>query len=59
VKYQNIKAILWPAVLYCCVIWSPEFREQERRKHFENRVLRAITGPNGKEVNRALERNSQ
>jgi len=38
---------------------SLEFRERERGKEFENWVLKAITGPNGKEVNRALERNWQ
>jgi hypothetical protein len=52
VKVKIYKTIILPVVLYECETRSLTLREDNRLKIFENRVLRRIFGPKGKEVTR-------
>jgi hypothetical protein len=42
VKIRIYKTTIFPVVLYWCETWSLIFREEDRLRIFENRVLRRI-----------------
>jgi hypothetical protein len=44
VNVKIYKIIILPVVLYGCETWSLTLREENRRRVFENRVLRRIFG---------------
>jgi hypothetical protein len=50
VKVKIYKTIILPVVLYGCETWSLTWREENRLRVFENRVLRRIFGPKRDEV---------
>jgi hypothetical protein len=50
VKIGMCKTIILPVVLYGCETWSLTFRENDRLKVFQNRVLRRIFGSKRDEV---------
>jgi hypothetical protein len=50
IKIKIYRTIILPVVLYGCGTWSFTFREKERPRVFENRVLRRIFGPERDEV---------
>jgi hypothetical protein len=50
VKYEYIKTIVLPVVLYGCETWSLELRGKHNLRVFANRVLRRIFGPKRGEV---------
>jgi hypothetical protein len=44
-KYETVRTIILPVLLYGCETWSLTLREDHRQMVFENRVLRRIFGP--------------
>jgi hypothetical protein len=50
VKIKTYKTIILLVVLYGCETWSLTLREKHRLRVFENRVLRRIFGPKGKDM---------
>jgi hypothetical protein len=50
VKVKIYKTIMLPVGLYGCETWSHPFKEENRLRVFENRVLRRIFGPKRDEV---------
>jgi hypothetical protein len=50
VKIKIYKSIILPVILYVCETWSLTFREEQRQRVSENRVLRRIFGPKRDEV---------
>jgi hypothetical protein len=50
VKVKVYKTIILPVVLYGCETWSLILRKENRRRVFENRVLRKLFGPKKDEV---------
>jgi hypothetical protein len=44
-KIRVYRTIILPVVLYGCQTWSLTWREEQRLRVFENRVLRRIFGP--------------
>jgi hypothetical protein len=52
VKIRIYKTIILPVVLYGCETWPSTFREEQRLRAFESRVLRRIFGQKGNEVMR-------
>ena len=44
-KIKKQRTIFFPVVLYGCETWSLKFREEQRMRVFENKVLRRIFGP--------------
>jgi hypothetical protein len=49
-KDKVYRTIILPVGLYGCETWALTLREEHRLRVFENRVLRRIFGPKGKEV---------
>ena len=49
-KDQDVRTIILPVVLYGCETWSLTWREERRRRVFENRVLRRVFVPKRDEV---------
>jgi hypothetical protein len=50
VKVKVYKTIILPVVLYGCETWSLTLRKENRKRVFENRVLRKLFGPKKDEV---------
>ena len=48
-KIKIYRTIILPVVVYGCETWSLIMGEECRLRVFENRVLRRIFGPKGKE----------
>jgi hypothetical protein len=48
-KIKIYKTLILQIELYRCGTWSLNLREEHRLRVFENRVLRRIFGPEGKE----------
>jgi hypothetical protein len=46
-KIKIYTTVVLPVVLYGCETWSLTFRDEQRLRVFENRVLRKIFGPKG------------
>jgi hypothetical protein len=44
IKYENIKSIILPVVLYGCETLSVTLREEQKLRVFENRMLRRVFG---------------
>jgi hypothetical protein len=42
--FENVKTIIYKAVILGCETWSLTLREEHRLRVFENRVLRSILG---------------
>ena len=49
-KVNIYRTIILPVVLYGCETWSLTWREEQRLRVFENRVLRSVFGPKRDEV---------
>jgi hypothetical protein len=50
IKINVYKTVILSVVLYGCETWSLTLREENRRKAFENRVLRRMFGPKMDEI---------
>jgi hypothetical protein len=50
VKFKVHKIVILPLISYACEIWFLIFREGNKLRVFENRLLRRIFGPNRNEV---------
>jgi hypothetical protein len=49
-KIRVYRNIILPVLLYGCETWSLTLREEQRRRVFENRVLRRMFGPKREEA---------
>jgi hypothetical protein len=51
-KIKVYKTVILPVVLYGCETWSLTLREEHRLRVSENTVLRKISGPKGRKMDR-------
>jgi len=50
IKFNIYRTVILPFVVYGCETWSLTWREERRRRVFENRVMRRIFGPKRDEI---------